>query len=401
MTQNDLPTGFDPSRVPTFADPIGRRPGVRKQNPFRIVALALDRALGNFAAVICHAASVKARFDHAKLAVYYRDDRAYKSDILRVCPEIDQIVRMGDGESLPLDAMDIGHGAPIPPPNHWYSVGWNSPHLLLTPSMAPIHTLGTFEQTSRFRFTDEAARLCGVRLRDAGVDPDRWFCVIHYREPTYGHRTPQPVRDVDPKSFEEVSRRIIENLGGQVVRVGHPEMTPFSVRPGFVDLAPQGDIDFELQLFAISRARFLLTSNSGPGICGSCFGTPTAMCNNPVTHSVWNSQDAAMWSHIIAPDGRRIAHEVAVEREMYFMPAMKHLISHGYKIVLQSVDELTRLATLMHDRTTDTPKWRDHWHTREAGGRPNMIPISLDPVHRETRVEYPDLAPGTGTLRVT
>lgn len=400
MTNTSDRVEFSLSQVPNFADPAKRRPGVRRQNPFRILTLALDRALGNFAAVICYAASVKAQFDHARLAVYFRNDRHYKSDILSICPDIDEIFEMNDDESHPLDAMDIGFDAPIPPPKHWHAKGWNSPHLLITPSMAAFQNLGSFEQTARFRFNNEDAALQEKSLLDAGVDPNRWFCVIHHREPTYGHRSAQPLRDVDPKSFETLAHWIIETLGGQVVRIGHPEMRPFEAKPGFVDLAPLGGRNFKLQLYAIWRARFMLASNSGPGICGGTLGTPTAMCNNPAIHTVWNRQDAAMWSHIIAPDGRRISREVALKREMYFVSGLNHLKSLGYEIVHQSSEELKRLVSLMHERTADTTKWREHWYTRTNPIRPNTLPIGVDPIDQQTCVEFPDLAPGKGTIRL-
>jgi putative glycosyltransferase (TIGR04372 family) len=398
MSPND-PKNFELSRIPTFVNPAGRRPGIRHQNPFRIFTLALNRALGDFASIVCQAASQKARFDHARLAVYYRNDRPYKSDILSVCPDIDEIVEMRDGDSLPLDAMDNGFGAPVPPPNHWYSSGWNSPHLLLTPSMSGYQTFGAFERTARFRFVDADIEAHETRLHEAGVDPDNWFAVIHYREPSYQHRGAHPLRDVDPATFEAVTNWIIRSLGGQVVRIGHPGMTPFTKRPGFIDLASLGDLGFKQQLFAISRARFMLAGNSGPGLCGSCFGTPTAMCKNTTKFSVWNEQDAIMYSHIIAPDGQRISLEVAEKREMYFNSALNHLVSLGYRIETQSAEELIRLATFMHDRTIDTLKWREQWYTDEHASRPNTPAPAVDPVLRATIVEYPDLAPGTGTIR--
>jgi putative glycosyltransferase (TIGR04372 family) len=175
-------------------------------------------------------------------------------------------------------------------------------------------------------------------------------------------------------------------------------MRPFRTQHGSIDLASFGDTDFKLQLYAISRARFVLASASGPGICGSCFGTPTGMCNDPVDHGVWNKQDAKMSNHIIAPDNRRISHELAVSREMYFTSAFKHLQKSGFRIAFQSTEEVKRLSNLMYDRTTDTPRWRDHWYTREQKTRPNEAPLPTDPIHRETFVDFPDLAPGDGTI---
>jgi len=391
---------FNLSRVPVFVDPVRRRPGIRKQNPFRIIVLALDRALGDFAAVLCFAMSVKAQFDHAKLLVYFRDDRPYKKPILDVCADIDEVIEMTGSDSLPLDILDAAAHAPFPPPETWrhHETAWNRSHLVILPHMARYQNLGQFDPAARFRFTARDAEVAAKRLRESGVDPDRWFCVMHYREPSYQNRRPQPMRDVETTDYEALMNWIIDHLGGQVVRIGHAEMRPFTERPGYVDLAPLGDADFMLHLFAISRARFVLASNSGPGICGSCFGTPTAMCNNPATFGVWNSQDAVMMSHIIAPDGRRVSHGVAHKREMHFVAAVQHLNDLGYRTVLQSLDELRRLAAVMHERTSDTPGWRTHWYETEGLDRPNRFEASTDPIMRATLVEFEDLAPGDGTI---
>jgi len=122
------------------------------------------------------------------------------------------------------------------------------------------------------------------------------------------------------------------------------------------------------------------------------------MCNNPATFGVWNSQDAVMMSHIIAPDGRRVSHGVAHKREMHFVAAVQHLNDLGYHTVLQSLDELRRLAAVMHERTTDTPGWRTQWYETEGLDRPNRFEASTDPIMRATLVEYEDLAPGDGSI---
>jgi putative glycosyltransferase (TIGR04372 family) len=374
---------------PRFANPVEFPAGRRRQNPFRVVALALDRTLGDFATVVCYAASIKEQFEFAKLSIYFRNDRPYKADILKVCPQVDEIFEMTGEDSLPLDSMDRASNPTIGPPNHWYSSGWNYPNLLVTPSMAGHGNFNAFERPARFRFPDELALEKGAALADAGVDLKRWFVVIHYREPGYDRRPADPFRDVDPTAFEAVTRWIIDDLGGQVVRIGHPGMSVFTERLGFIDLSATGDSDFLLQLFAISRARFMFASNSGPVLCGSAFGTPTAMVNCFSRYSVWNSQDAKMWCHILAPDGRRVPHEVAIERDMYFVSALKHLKGLGYTIEQQSVEELKHLIDLMIERTLDTPGWRDGWYDEPGRDKPNKIILPAPRADRTTHVEFP------------
>jgi len=392
--------GFILEKIPTFADPTAFPAGRRRQNPFRIVALALDRALGDFAALVCYAASVKEQFDHAKLAVYFRNDRPYKRDILSACPHIDEIFEMTGTNSLPLDVMDRANSPTVGPPNYWYSVGWNCPHLLVTPSMATYGALTAFHQSARFRIPDETVDEMGRFLVSAGVDPDRWFCVTHFREGVYWDRPSSPFRDPQPEAFEDLAHFVIDDLGGQVVRIGDPSMSQFPEREGLVDLTNIGAGRFSHHLFAISRARFMLASNSGPGICGSAFGTPTAMVNNSGQHSVWNPTDAAMWCHILAPDGRRITHEVATKREMYFSSALNHLRELGFEIQQQSVAELKALASLMQERTSETTSWRTQWHEGASRARPNAFTVVAEPAEKATYILFSDLAPGQGTIKL-
>ncbi len=397
--QGSLGTGT--TRIPPFKDrfefPAGRRP----ENPFRIVALALDRTFGDFAAVLCYAASVKQEFDHARLAVYFRDDRPYKQSLIEACPQIDAAFAMLKDDTRPLDFLDRAGEPPLAIPREWREPGWTNPNLVITPTMAQYGNMGDFEQTARFAIPAERQADLGARLAASGIDPHRWFSVIHFREPGYRNRPASALRDPDPRDFAALCRWIIEDLGGQVVRLGHPGMTLFPEMPGYADLAPVGEADTMLQLFALSRARFMIASNSGPGVVCSAFGTPTAMCNNPVRYSVWNPQDARMYCHILTADGRRLTHRLARQREMYFTGALTYLSEHGYKIVLQSLDELKALTKLMLEQTTDTLGWRSHWYEVTDRIRPNRLTLPAEKIEQSRFVFFPEFAPGKGIVDIS
>ena len=179
----------------------------------------------------------------------------------------------------------------------WHDRQCNAPHLILAPSVMNEGPLLTFESPARLQIPKE--RLSGLteRLLENGVDPKRWFVVIHYREPTYSLRPARRFRDASAKPFQELTNRIIQELGGQVVRVGHPSMTPFPEQDGFVDLSGVDEDAFDLHTFAISRARFMVAASSGPLQIAFSLGTPTARANSITPAEIpgaWNEHDLVL-----------------------------------------------------------------------------------------------------------
>jgi putative glycosyltransferase (TIGR04372 family) len=101
---------------------------------------------------------------------------------------------------------------------------------------------------------------------------------LNYCELGYLHNPSWEYRDLDPKLFMALVEYIVEAPGGQVVRVGHPQMTPFSKRRDIFDLAMLED-RLMLHAFAFSRARFMAGSMTGISDLGSAIDTPTAITN--------------------------------------------------------------------------------------------------------------------------
>ena len=97
----------------------------------------------------------------------------------------------------------------------------------------------------------------------SGVDPNRWFCAIHYSDPNYEGRKADPLLDTESAMMRWIVNIIIDQLGGQVVRVGNPEMAFFKALDGFINFASAGSVDFIFLLFAISRARIMVAGASG------------------------------------------------------------------------------------------------------------------------------------------
>jgi putative glycosyltransferase (TIGR04372 family) len=392
--EGSLPKLPGANDIPVIRSPNTFYPGSHPLRPFRIVAFCLERTLGDFVVSLCFAASVKQLFEHASLAVYFHDDRNYKTALIQSCPEIDTVIRYDGNVPMSMDAFNIDWGRPARAPYpDFYDGNYPEADLILTPSMMAERFLGSFEQTARLKIPEAKAPALTQRLVDAGVDPDRWFCVVHYREPTYHLRRPDPLRDIAAQTVQNVTDRIIDELGGQVVRVGHPGMSSFQPRDGFIDLAPFGESDFIAQLFAMSRARFMVASASGPHNCSAALGTPTGAFGCNVPAAVWNPQDARLLLHILTPDGDRLSADLALRRGIYNSAVLREFVKRGYRIQNASEGEIFGMAKFMHDQTQDTLGWRAHWYERQVA-KTNKFQLPLAETTRAHTLVFPDLAPG-------
>lgn len=367
-------------------------PGSHSKRPFRIVALCLDRALGDFAVSLCFAASVKQLFEHASLAVYFHDDRKYKATLLKACHQIDTVIPFDGENPLPVESFDTAFGRLEAPYPDWYANNFHFADLILTPTMMVDRYLYSFEQPARLQIPPEEIAKLESRLIDAGVKRDRWFSVIHYREPNYGARSADPLRDTDPLVVQGVTHDLIDELGGQVVRVGHPAMTPFTARDGFIDLAPAGDNDFMLQLFAMSRARFMIAGASGPHDCSAALGTPTGVFAGTSYYLVWNPQDAQLHSHIFTPQGHRIAQELTLQRGMHPKVVLEEYLRRGYRLKNSTQAEISEMANHLLKQTMDTPGWRTHWYEKPFT-KPNFFRWPLPVGSRSQTLSFPEFAP--------
>jgi putative glycosyltransferase (TIGR04372 family) len=261
---------------------------------FRIFGALLHRTFGDFVDQLLFVATAKEHMPNSVLNVYYRPDREYKAKLVSLVPQIDRAWPMPDG--VPLDFFDTAHGSPDRAPREWLNSATNQTDLLLTPTMCSFGKLCAFPNLALFRIPD--APFWEDQL--AKRVNDNWFVVVHYREPNYGHRGPDALRDFDPKDALPIYDAILR-AGGNVVRLGHPGMTPLPDKEGLVDLS---DADVVLQACAVSKARFFLElSASGPISLALPFGIPALRCNQPLIGRTFEDMTLSMPKRVFDSDG--------------------------------------------------------------------------------------------------
>lgn len=322
--------------------------------PFRIFAFLGYSTVGDFIRMNVFAASVAKTVPIPDLNVYFFNDRPYKSDIFSLNHRANRFFTT-EGGVFPFDWFDLGYNAP-----HtceiagWHDNDLNQPHVVLVPSMMGWLEMGGFDHPARLRLKDEDLDVQNRRLADLGVDPAHWFAVLHAKESGYKYRVGSgPARDVNPRTYEAAAHYIIDELGGQVVRLGDPTMTPWQRKDGLVDLTPQ-EPEFLLHACAVQSSRFVMASDSGMHPLGSAMGVPTAVTDLMSTALVWNPDDLILSKTVVTPDGQEFRQKDAFARGLLH----EGVVYADFNVIDVTVDQLCGVAQEMHRRTESCSRWR-------------------------------------------
>ena len=334
--------------------------GSKESDPFRIFAFPLARALGDFAVENVVMSSIKSSFKHAELYVYCRMDAFHKDLITNSNGFIDKLFVFKNKESVfPAELFDIYSGRPVQiADKEFYKRGMAHPNLVLTPSMMGMEALIGLPNIAGLHFPEDQIEGQAEQLVQLGLDPDRWFCTLHYRESDYELRAPSKLRDCDPQQFLEIRDYLIDALGAQVVRLGHETMSEFPARDGFVDLARVPD-SFTTQGFALTRSRFLFAGPSGVSQLGCAYQVPTAIVNGVNDTGAWRDKDVMLLQRLYDPAGQRISIKEALPTGMLADPVLKAMVENGdLTMSPNTLAELRRVAGIMLENTAGCDGWR-------------------------------------------
>ncbi|MBM3598444.1 MAG: TIGR04372 family glycosyltransferase [Alphaproteobacteria bacterium] len=374
--------------VRATAQYVDYRGGREFGRPFRILARIGAHPFGHFIVGTVFAATIKQQFSKSHLTLEWRSGRAYKRDIVSINPHIDDAICCDDDGFAESEAA-----AGRPNPRGAWDDSWFD--LVLHPSMAIDVRLTAFEDSARLAIPTAQVAQLADRLAAMGVRPDRWFCTLHYREPTWEHWLSTPVRDIEPETYRNLAEAIVARLGGQVVRIGHRGMMPFPEIDGFVDLSAESTM---MQAFAVSRSRFLVAGPSGPSALGPALHVPTLVTNAVSMSGVWRRADSLLTQHLVTPGGKRVTQARAIRQGMYSTSSMKYLLEQkGYRLVRNNLDEMIAAVSLVSDGNSEIRDWREPG-PEPASRPPNQI-VWPPPLSRPWRMlEFPELAPRFAVL---
>jgi putative glycosyltransferase (TIGR04372 family) len=353
--------------------------------PFVIAAFIGCQALGNFVMNQIVAASIARAIPGSRLALIFRNDRPYKSFITLCNPFVTRAVPIeaDPGHVFPLGWLDGRENVPGRPfDRSWYEDGYHNPNLVLTSSMLDIW--GCHWPAPGFFVPDDLAPPLNRILETRGVSKDGWFVCLHMREAGYRWR---PVsdsdRNVDPHDYLPMIRHIIDDLGGQVVRLGHPEMTPLPEMDGLIDLGRHAN-SFPEQAFAISRARFFIGTDTGPTQLAAAFRTPTAS-TNALGIDLWNDGDVVMLRKITDEADVPIPLEDLIE----MAPILGNYRPYGISYHANQPQDLVRIADHMAAATEECGGWREpaEQPPYEPPGRVEL-PLEWNSISNRVKIDF-------------
>ena len=340
----------------------------------KIFAYLGKHTLGDFLTEALYVCAVRELFDAAELTVCYVDNRPHKADIVNCIWNAKTVIKKEFVEGLlPVQAFEAQARNLLDLDPELRASGGLDADLILTGAMFQEAYLNGLPLPA-LRYPEHKTEIGDQALIDLGLEPDRWIATVYWKEPGYRYRGSMPVREIsDATPYIGAIRHIIENLGGQVVRIGHRTDMVLPEIPGLVDLA-KVDNSHWLQMYAVSVSRFMLASASGPSAYGPAFGVPTVLTDHVEVTGVWRSHDYILTRGMIR-DGREYRQKDAYDAGM--LEGYRHWKQlerpMGYR--WNTAEELVEAADEMFHSTRSCLGWRAPMAGDVTLPRPNVFKI--------------------------
>ena len=172
-------------------------------------------------------------------------------------------------------------------------------------------------------FLEEKEINIGLDLANKlGLDPTKWFVILHIREPSLHSNFPKQNRDSSIIKFREFCLQV-QNMGGQVVRMGDTRFPKLPTNFPAIDYAySEFNSDF-FDCWLWSQCRWWTGNQNGASVAALSFGKPRLLTD------VWfwdtNTHSFDMWMPKLAYDQR-------LERYLTVKETFQHQLSRNQDI---------------------------------------------------------------------
>jgi putative glycosyltransferase (TIGR04372 family) len=311
--------------------------------PFRTLVPLHSISFGDFLGQIYAAAKIAAKFQYSETTFLMHDVHPYQKSLIKFFPYPCKVAVAKTNRGFKNAFVSFYRQGQ----EFVFPTGYSSDKFVTEMG------LGTLIVPSGLRHQADET-LCR-----AGLDPDRWFCCLHFRQPNYRYKAVSNCRDVDPERYLKSIDYVIDDLGGQVVLLGHPEMTTRPARPGFVDLSrlPNNSV---LQMCAVARSRFVCCSPTGGGTMAIVLGTPLGVTDHS---DFWDIGAAAFMTHtLVKPDGTRLEGQTYFESGWMTTSRTGEKLADGtgFSLIKRSESDLRQAIDHMVRETREVLVWRNY-----------------------------------------
>jgi putative glycosyltransferase (TIGR04372 family) len=337
--------------------------------PRRMIAFFGGAGLGAFIRQNLVAAWIAKKFPILRVVAAYKDNADFKAFITDCNPGINSEMKAAanSAATLLVDWFDIGLGAPVKCASpEWDRRQLSESDIILLPPMIPqdlAHLDGFAEKPPCLRLPGALESRLLETLEEAGLDRGRWFACVHMGTEDAAVSGP----------YLDLLRHMVEEQGGQIVRVGFLGEPPLAGNSGVIDLARAAG-SFPLQAAAISRARYVIGDGSGYATLAGAFRTPGVVADTiEYGKLVWNEGDMVLAKRIFTPLGELLVTSRADEEGL-----LNDQLPEGFRVEANSAGDLIAAADAMFDATADCPAWREPPEESKVAIEPGLtLPLAM------------------------
>jgi putative glycosyltransferase (TIGR04372 family) len=135
-------------------------------------------------------------------------------------------------------------------------------------------------------FSSSEESLLFKKLKNCGIDPHNWYCVLHIRNGGGWSK----IRDTNLETYHQSIEEIIKQ-GGQVLLTGNDLSSRNSQNLPYLPHNAKSD----LRLFALAKQKMMIASCSGPAHASFLFDIPVVTTNNIFWEFfTWSYKDSSL-----------------------------------------------------------------------------------------------------------
>ena len=190
-----------------------------------------------------------------------------------------------------------------------------------------------------------------------GLSAEQWFVALHLR--SHPGRTDDP-RLVAMETYKPAVKAIVE-AGGFVVRFGGSTPLPLLEHANYIDLALLEGGQEAYHSYLMRRARFMLTTHSGPMVVADAMGTPTVKTNLIALGMslMWTRRSVSIPKKLRSPRGHFLSLEECLQEPLcLFEPVRRRDFPHNFELLDNSAEEILAAVEWMLGNLQTDENWR-------------------------------------------
>jgi len=273
--------------------------------------------------------SIKESLSNAKLTIHFRNNRPYKIPLAE-CANADYFFPLPEKELFPIQALGSSSTRVKFKNRFWEENKLYRADLIISGDMIRGNVL-TSNPFIHLNPPDRTKNKALEFLEKKGLDLSKWYACVYWKE-AYAYRGLLHSRIIhNPQPYIDAINFIINELNGQVVRIGHFGQSKIAPRKNLIDLTLHENIT-EIEVHAVNQARFFVGTGSGPVSLGFSFGVPTLVCDPVDIVGMWDTRHYLLTQHYQINDDKK---EIS-QKEAYDLGLLKPSIYCGRQEVLNN-----------------------------------------------------------------